>query len=256
MEFPQCPWTIKDIFMVLIYSFAIFMVVVFWLHVLPLILLFFSKGKIFLPYSMAEYFRSSRNLYSLIIYYFALLIAIDTKILTKYKINWIDFFVRKDHIKNDILYGSVMYLKFAVFIIFIVFLSALIFSMADMVFQTNITGHVDFFSKVYQIEKTAAVNRVRGPLGLAVLFILAPFFEEIFFRGCLYRTLRMSMTKYPSIILSSVIFSILHGYFIGFIYVFLVGIMLAYIYEKRRSLVAPLAFHMMNNLLVAVTLFL
>jgi membrane protease YdiL (CAAX protease family) len=68
--------------------------------------------------------------------------------------------------------------------------------------------------------------------------------------------MRRRMNVLSAVLISSFVFALMHGYFFLFFYVFLVGLSLAYLYEKTGSLAAPLSFHMLNNLFVLVLFFL
>jgi membrane protease YdiL (CAAX protease family) len=172
------------------------------------------------------------------------------KIFAKYGIRPFEFFVVRKRIKEDIFYGIVMYLKFFLSIVGAIILIFLVASMWDMIFRTRVFQQVGIFITASQLERLGIEERVAGMTGVCLLLIFAPFFEELFFRGCLYRALRARWGQLSAILVSSFIFSLLHGYFFLFLYVFIVGVVLAFMYEKRGSLVAPLAFHMINNLVV------
>ena len=89
-------------------------------------------------------------------------------------------------------------------------------------------------------------------MSVFIVFV-APFFEEIFFRGFLYPLLRKYMGVAKATILSSVFFGSLHFNFNAFFSIVCIGIFLAYLYEKTGSLFASIIFHSLNNL-VAVLL--
>jgi len=222
-----------------IYSIALFFVVCFWLSVAYLV---------FRP--SISYTVGARDTYAVLIFYFSLLIAMKVKIFAKYKIRPFDFFVVRPHVKEDILYGIAMYFKFFLGIVGAVILIFLVASMWDMIFKTRVLQEVGIFMTASQLERLGTQERAAGITGVCLLFFFAPFFEELFFRGCLYRALRARWGYLWAVLVSSFVFSLLHGYFFLFLYVFIVGIILAFMYEKRGSLVAPLAFHMTNNLAV------
>ncbi|MFW6161982.1 MAG: CPBP family intramembrane glutamic endopeptidase [Planctomycetota bacterium] len=98
--------------------------------------------------------------------------------------------------------------------------------------------------------------------GFAVLcasaVVVAPLTEEILFRGFLYGTLRRSFGPLGAICAAAAIFSVLHGHAAAFLQLFVIGFVLAYLYERTGSLVAPVAAHAFNNLhtmLVVLVLF-
>lgn len=76
----------------------------------------------------------------------------------------------------------------------------------------------------------------------------APFFEELFFRGALYRHLRGRFRFLASALISSVIFAALHpqGYF-AIPALAGIGVGFSLLREWRDSLVAPMVAHAINN---------
>lgn len=94
-----------------------------------------------------------------------------------------------------------------------------------------------------------------GPTETVVLsavniIVWAPVLEEIGFRGLLYTTLRSRYGVVSSILFSAFVFSALHMYsFTGFLSVFWSGVILAFVYEKYRSLLPGMMIHGVGNLL-------
>lgn len=93
-----------------------------------------------------------------------------------------------------------------------------------------------------------------GSLVLLVLVtvVLAPVFEELFFRGLFYPALRRRLGVWGAIALNGVIFGALHMQPLFMLSLVLVGMILAYLYEKTESLVAPMLAHSMYNLAVVL----
>jgi uncharacterized protein len=91
-----------------------------------------------------------------------------------------------------------------------------------------------------------------GSVALVILVtvVLAPIFEELFFRGLLYPALRRRVGYKVAIFIDGLIFGILHFQPLFMISLILVGIVLAYIYEKTDSLFAPILTHAFYNLVV------
>jgi len=80
--------------------------------------------------------------------------------------------------------------------------------------------------------------------------VVAPFFEEIIFRGLLFTTLRRRFDWFPSALISAGIFGLAHGYgILGFLTVFFSGIVWAWMVEKTRSLVPSMIAHAADNLI-------
>lgn len=86
---------------------------------------------------------------------------------------------------------------------------------------------------------------VLGALGAVVL---APIFEEIFFRGALYRYLRARWGVAVSVMVSALAFGFIHPYDLeGLIQVSVMGVCLGLMREWRGSLIAPIVAHMLHN---------
>ena len=99
-----------------------------------------------------------------------------------------------------------------------------------------------------------------GPLAFALLLVaaavLAPFVEELFFRGFLFGMLRRRQPLWLAYLLSSVLFTILHlepnrmsapqmaGLSVG---IFLLAMMLAWLYQHTGSLFPGMVAHAVNN---------
>jgi membrane protease YdiL (CAAX protease family) len=122
----------------------------------------------------------------------------------------------------------------------------------DIIFSSHAYESLNAFFQASETENAATRKGRVGLSGFALVFLIGPFLEELFFRGCLYRALRRRLNVLAAVLVSSFVFALMHGYFFLFFYVFLVGLSLAYLYEKTESLVAPLSFHMLNNLFVLV----
>jgi membrane protease YdiL (CAAX protease family) len=88
-----------------------------------------------------------------------------------------------------------------------------------------------------------------GWLRILIVVVLAPIFEELVFRGCLYASLRRRLAALPANLLSSAVFAVAHPYMLSLPNVMIIGVLSAYAYERTRSLRVPVAFHILWNLL-------
>lgn len=82
---------------------------------------------------------------------------------------------------------------------------------------------------------------------IVTLVVLAPICEEIYFRGYLYPALRNKLGKQPGLLINAVFFAFVHFELVGFLPRALLGYGLAYLYEKRRSMVGPIIAHALYN---------
>lgn len=87
-----------------------------------------------------------------------------------------------------------------------------------------------------------------GALAMVVFGgFIVPIAEEVFFRGVLFRWMRQSLKLWPAILISSAIFGALHGDIAVAGATFVMGILLAWFYERSGSLWAPITIHIINN---------
>lgn len=88
------------------------------------------------------------------------------------------------------------------------------------------------------------------PIVVAIyVIILAPFLEELIMRGILLNRLRYGMSFFAANLIQAMVFGIYHMDMIQGIYAFGIGLILGYVYEKTRTLMAPIFLHMVINAL-------
>lgn len=91
----------------------------------------------------------------------------------------------------------------------------------------------------------------RSPQLIAYSLFLAcvggPFFEEIFFRGFCYPAFKKRWGVGWALVLSAAFFSLIHQNTFAFLPVFVLGLGLGYLYEKRGNLLPSIALHMVHN---------
>ena len=86
--------------------------------------------------------------------------------------------------------------------------------------------------------------------GYVVLTLLAaPIFEEILYRGIIYRYFRESVGRIWGYILSSVVFALMHGTIVHIPIAIMGGLFFAVIYEYTGLLRASIMYHIMFNFL-------
>ena len=85
--------------------------------------------------------------------------------------------------------------------------------------------------------------------GLEILgsALITPFLEELLHRGVVFGRLRMRMGMWPAVIVSALIFAILHFNLVQFIYAFLLGIVFALFVEKTGCLYPAVIAHIVAN---------
>ncbi|MBT2569753.1 type II CAAX endopeptidase family protein [Planococcus sp. ISL-110] len=83
--------------------------------------------------------------------------------------------------------------------------------------------------------------------------ILAPVVEEFMFRGVLLKRLIGKTSVWGGILISSLLFGVLHLDVIG---AFLFGVVASLLYLQTNNLLVPILLHIINNSLAAVAMFL
>ena len=99
----------------------------------------------------------------------------------------------------------------------------------------------------------------RDNVALSIFFltagIMAPVFEEIFFRGFLLPSLTRYMSVWSAIIISSFLFAIVHFNLSEVLRLTALGIVLGIVYTRSRNLLAPMLLHNLWNSATLATLF-
>jgi membrane protease YdiL (CAAX protease family) len=89
-------------------------------------------------------------------------------------------------------------------------------------------------------------------------FTITPFCEELYFRGFLYNALKNRTHWIFAVIFQVLLFAFLHRYnWFGFLTIFWAGLLLTFLYERRKKLIAPILLHAQMNFLnvLAVLIF-
>jgi len=86
-----------------------------------------------------------------------------------------------------------------------------------------------------------------------LLFTIVAVEEEVLFRGYILKNLMVSFNKYVALLVSSILFSLIHGFnpnidLLGFTNIFLAGIFLGISYIHTKNLWFPIALHLSWNL--------
>jgi len=77
--------------------------------------------------------------------------------------------------------------------------------------------------------------------------IAAPVIEEIIFRGLAYTRMKKGMPTAVAVILSSALFGVAHGQWVWMLYAFVFGLVLIWVFEHSKSLLANILLHLSYN---------
>lgn len=117
----------------------------------------------------------------------------------------------------------------------------------------------DFF-KVNNTQSTVLLLR-NGPADIKAAIavsaiIIAPLIEELMFRGYLYPVLKKYCGMLPSLVFTSILFGLIHKDIVAAIPLTVFSVLLILIYEKTRTLWAPIIAHAgLNASTVFATIF-
>lgn len=100
-------------------------------------------------------------------------------------------------------------------------------------------------------EKFSEISELIYAEGWFVLILMAgiiiPIAEEMIFRALIYKRLRRSYGIGFALVISSLLFGIFHGNLVQGVYAFLLGLLLALIYEKWENIYLCMLYHMAAN---------
>lgn len=99
--------------------------------------------------------------------------------------------------------------------------------------------------KGHEAEMAHAFNPANLVRTFVVAGALAPLFEELVFRGLLYRAWERQLGWVPSMILTSILFALYHRVFWSS---FLASILFVCLYRRTGSLWAPIVVHSIGNI--------
>ncbi len=124
-----------------------------------------------------------------------------------------------------------------------------IFGAAANVLMSVVISAIPFPDTWMDEYNTAISAIVSTDTAVTVIFtaLLAPICEEIVLRGLVHTRLRKALPTFAAMLISSWIFGMMHGIRIQIIYAALLGLVLAWIFEKTGSLSAPILFHIGFN---------
>lgn len=103
------------------------------------------------------------------------------------------------------------------------------------------------------VEYQEVANRQYGVafgIGMLLYGLISPIAEEIVFRGLVFNRMRRYYPHMAAVLVSGVLFGIYHGNLVQGLYGGCMGILMAYMYERRHSFAVPCLFHATANTVV------
>lgn len=110
------------------------------------------------------------------------------------------------------------------------------------------------WSKGFQ-EVSEAMNQESFLIMLLVSVLAAPLSEELLVRGVIFGRMRSFLSARTAIVLSSLLFGIMHANLVQGVYAFFMGILFAAVMERFQNILAPILAHMSANLIIVLLSF-
>lgn len=82
--------------------------------------------------------------------------------------------------------------------------------------------------------------------------LIIPIAEELLFRGVVYQRINLLLGTIPAIVFSAFIFGLVHVNLVQFLYAAILGLLLAFLYEKTGCFYAPVLGHIAANAIAVV----
>jgi membrane protease YdiL (CAAX protease family) len=86
-----------------------------------------------------------------------------------------------------------------------------------------------------------------SPVGYVTIGLLAPLTEELVMRGAILRSLLKDMRPWLAIVLSALLFALVHMNPVQMPHAFLIGLLLGWMYWRTGSILPGVAYHWANN---------
>ena len=126
-------------------------------------------------------------------------------------------------------------------------LMSVLFTLLIMPLVTVLNAISMFFTENAVAAMQEEILGVTFPVMLFMIGIFGPFCEEFVFRGMVYGGYVKSGSRFWAILLSALLFGLMHMNFNQAIYAFAIGILFALLMEATDSLWAPMLCHMIFN---------
>jgi len=117
------------------------------------------------------------------------------------------------------------------------------------------------YGGIGKLFETFAGSKHANPMGLVMRFqivqavLVAPFLEELFFRGIILPALERYAGFWTGLILSSVLFAFAHGFVLAVFIQGIVGLVLGYVYLKTRNIWYCMLLHGLYNSIIMIVKF-
>lgn len=128
-----------------------------------------------------------------------------------------------------------------------------------IVFVTGMGMWTNYLNELLGVSMSPQLQQafemlMQHPLGIISTVIMAPIVEEMLFRGAIEgHLLRIWKKPAYAIIVSALLFGLVHGNLVQAPFAFLLGLALGWIYYRSGSLLPSMLMHFVNNLTATLT---
>ena len=116
----------------------------------------------------------------------------------------------------------------------------------NWVFKWNVVS--DYVAYLESNSKIHYNIIIKSPILIIYSGIFAPAIEELFFRGIIHNRLETKYSLTATCIITAVIWALFHNLWYTYLYVIPIGIVISFVYTKRKNILFPIAIHIGNNL--------
>lgn len=102
-------------------------------------------------------------------------------------------------------------------------------------------------TQVYQTTSEALYS-IRFRYQLIGYGLLVPIVEELLYRGLIYNRLKVSFGRHSSLVISAIIFAMVHGNWVQGLYGLICGLVFVWLYEFFGTIFVPILAHMTLNI--------
>jgi len=135
-------------------------------------------------------------------------------------------------------------------------LAVIIFSLGFVILSSELDNIILYFLPMPEWFKGLfGTLMIEQPLIISIIYIglVAALSEELFFRGLILDGLYRNYSKRKAIIISAILFGIIHLNPWQFVSAFIMGLIMAWILTESKSIWLCVYFHLFNNLLYTIT---
>ena len=111
-----------------------------------------------------------------------------------------------------------------------------------------------YLNNIFNFTNNFQISNIPIIVQIICSGIFGPILEELVFRGIVYNKLKTFNKNKIAIILTSMIFALFHMDIMNAIYAFIVSFVLIYLYDKYKTLKAPIIAHMTLNITIILML--